>query len=96
MSKPFIVIDDGLRLKIERCTSGWYMAQSLDDSALMTQGETVEDVIANAHDAAKALDESRALMASQLSTPKADTAPAKETKKQARKNSPRKLKTAKV
>lgn len=65
--KYFIVVDGDLRLKMHKGPSGMYVAVSLDVSGLFTQGHTVEDAIANAHDAAKALAESRAIMAKEIS-----------------------------
>lgn len=62
-NKYFIVLDGDLRLKVHKGPSGMYVASSLDIAGLITQGETVEEVIANAHDAAETLAESRALMA---------------------------------
>ena len=59
----FIVIDGDLRLKMHKGPSGMYVAASLDVFGLFTQGRTVEETIANAHDAAKTLAESRAIMA---------------------------------
>ncbi len=61
--KSFIVVDGDLRLTMHKGPSGMYVASSLDVSGLLTQGRTVEEAIANAHDAAKALAESRAVMA---------------------------------
>ncbi len=61
--KYFIVVDGDLRLKMHKGPSGMYVAVSLDVSGLFTQGHTVEETIANARDAAKALAESRAIMA---------------------------------
>jgi predicted RNase H-like HicB family nuclease len=61
--KYFVVVDGDLRLKMHKGPSGMYVAVSLDVSGLFTQGHTVEETIANAHDAAKALAESRAIMA---------------------------------
>ena len=62
--KPFIVIDNGLRILLTP-SDGWYAVQGLDIRGLNTQGRTVEEAIYMAHDAAKALAESRALMAKQ-------------------------------
>ncbi len=61
--KAFIVVDGDLRLKMHKGPSGLYVASSLDVSGLFTQGRTVEETLANAHDAARALAESRAMMA---------------------------------
>lgn len=63
--KSFVVIDNGLRLLLTP-SDGWYAVQGLDIRGLNTQGKTVEEAISMAHDAAKALDESRAIMAKEL------------------------------
>ncbi len=57
--KSFVVIDGDLRLLIERGEK-MYIASSLDIRGLNTQGKTIEEVIENAHDAAKVLAEYRA------------------------------------
>lgn len=64
-SKSFVVIDGDLRLLITP-DSGWYCVQGLDIRGLNTQGRTIEEAIYMAHDAAKALAESRAIMAKEL------------------------------
>lgn len=68
MTKPankessFIVIDNGLRILITP-SDGWYAVQGLDVRGLNTQGRTIEEAIAMAHDAAKALADARKSMA---------------------------------
>jgi predicted RNase H-like HicB family nuclease len=61
-AEPFIVIDKGLRILITP-VDGWYAVQGLDVRGLNTQGRTIEEALAMAHDAAEALAEARALMA---------------------------------
>ena len=63
-NKSFMVVDGELRLKVTP-DSGWYCAEGLDIRGLITQGRTIEEAIANAHAAARALAESRAIMASE-------------------------------
>ncbi|MCC8179466.1 MAG: hypothetical protein LIP23_00920 [Planctomycetes bacterium] len=63
-NKSFMVVDGELRLKITP-DSGWYCVEGLDIKGLVTQGRTIEEAIYMAHDAAKALAESRAIMAAQ-------------------------------
>ncbi len=57
--KSFVVIDGDLRLLVE-CGDRMYVVSSLDVKGLHTQGETIEEAIENAHDAAKLLAEYRA------------------------------------
>ena len=64
-SKPFVVIDGDLRLLITP-DSGWYAVQGLDIRGLNTQGRTIEEAIYMAHDAAKALAASRAIMTKEV------------------------------
>lgn len=64
-ASPFVVIDNGLRLLLTP-DSGWYAVQGLDIRGLNTQGRTIEEAIYMAHDAAKALEEARAIMAKEL------------------------------
>ena len=64
MQNSFMVVDGELRLKVTP-GSGWYVVEGLDIRGLVTQGRTIEEALANAHDAARALAESRAIMASQ-------------------------------
>lgn len=71
-TKPFIVIDNGLRLLITP-VPGWYAVQGLDIRGLNTQGKTIEEAIYMAHDAANALAEARTLMDEEL-TKKAKSA----------------------
>ncbi len=61
VEKSFVVIDGDLRLLLEY-EAGWYTVSSLDIRGLNTQGKTIEEAIANAHDAAKLLAEDRAEM----------------------------------
>ncbi len=63
-SKSFMVVDGELRLKITP-DSGWYCVEGLDIKGLVTQGRTIEEALYMAHDAAKTLAESRAIMAAQ-------------------------------
>lgn len=65
ITKPFVVIDKGLRIQLTP-SDGWYAVQGLDIRGLNTQGRTVEEAIYMAHDAAKALAESRAIMAKEM------------------------------
>ncbi len=59
---PFIVIDKGLRILVTPC-EGWYAVQGMDMRGLNTQGRTIEEAIAMAHDAARALAGAREAMA---------------------------------
>ncbi len=61
IEKSLVVIDGDLRLLLEY-EAGWYTVSSLDIRGLNTQGKTIEEAIANAHDAAKLLAEDRAMM----------------------------------
>ena len=63
-SKSFMVVDGALRLKVTP-SNGWYVVQGLDDDGLLTQGRSIEEAIYMAHDAAKGLAESRAIIAAQ-------------------------------
>lgn len=65
--KQFVVIDGDLRLLITP-GSGWYVVSSLDIRGLNTQGKTIEEAIANAHDAAKLLAEDRTAMMAEISS----------------------------
>ena len=76
--KPFIVIDNGLRILLTP-SDGWYAVQGLDIRGLNTQGRTVEEAIYMAHDAAKALAESRALMAKKTAREAKDAVKARNT-----------------
>ena len=69
----FVVIDGDLRLNVTK-TDKRYIATSLDIHGLNTQGATVEEVIANAHDAAKLLTEIRADMAREIETARKNAA----------------------
>ena len=62
--KSFTVVDGELRLKVTP-SDGWYCVEGLDIKGLVTQGQTIEEALYMAHDAAAALAESRALMAAQ-------------------------------
>ncbi|MDR2390433.1 MAG: type II toxin-antitoxin system HicB family antitoxin [Planctomycetota bacterium] len=68
-NRSFIVVDGDLRLRVVR-TDKWYVASSLDVAGLYTQGKTIEEVIDNAHDAAKCLAESHARMLRELAAAK--------------------------
>ncbi len=57
-TEPFIVIDRGLRILVTPC-EGRYAVQGMDVRGLNTQGRTIEEAIAMAHDAAQALAEAR-------------------------------------
>ncbi len=83
--KSFMVVDGELRLKITP-DSGWYCVEGLDNRGLVAQGRTVEEAIFMAH-AAKALAESRAIMAAQKAakTNKRNTNPSKSNRGQATK-----------
>jgi predicted RNase H-like HicB family nuclease len=61
-AKPFIVIDNGLRILITP-SEGWYAVQGLDVRGLNTQGRTIEEAIYMAYDAARALAGAREMMA---------------------------------
>ncbi len=63
-SKSFTVVDGTLRLKVTP-EEGWYVVQGLDDDGIVTQGRSIEEAIYMAHDAAKGLAESRAIIAAQ-------------------------------
>jgi predicted RNase H-like HicB family nuclease len=63
--KSFVVIDGDLRLLVTPGT-GWYVVSSLDIRGLNTQGKTIEEAIANAHDAAKVLAEDRAAIMKEI------------------------------
>lgn len=82
-NKSFMVVDGELRLKVTP-DSGWYCVEGLDIKGLVTQGRTIEEAIYMAHDAARALAESRAIMAAQ----KAAKAKAQKAKGKAKKATP--------
>lgn len=67
--KSFVVIDGDLRLLVTS-GNGWYVVSSLDIRGLNTQGRTIEEAIANAHDAAKVLAEDREAMLREVSAAK--------------------------
>lgn len=70
MHKDSLVIFSGdLRLLIERGEK-MYIVSSLDIRGLNTQGRTIEEAIANAHDAAKLLAEDRAEMTNEVAAAK--------------------------
>jgi predicted RNase H-like HicB family nuclease len=64
-NRSFVVVDGDLRLRVAK-TKEWYVASSLDVVGLYTQGKTIEEVIDNAHDAAKCLADSHAKMLAEL------------------------------
>jgi predicted RNase H-like HicB family nuclease len=68
-NRGFVVVEGNLRLKVVK-TKKWYVASSLDVAGLYTQGKTIEEVIDNAHDAAKCLSESHAKMLAELAAAK--------------------------
>jgi len=78
--KPFFIIDKGLRIQLTPC-EGWYAVQGLDIRGLNTQGRTIEEAIYMAHDAAKALAESRAIIAKDLAKRAKEAAKAPASKK---------------
>lgn len=63
-SKSFLVVDGELFLRITP-EDGWYIVQGMNDSGLITQGRSIEEAIYMAHDAAKCLAESRAIIAAE-------------------------------
>ena len=62
IKKPFIVISGNLRLRFIP-DSGGFAVIGISPAGLNTQGDTFEEALANAHDAARCLAESRAVMA---------------------------------
>ncbi len=69
-SKSFLVVDGELFLKITRAKK-WYVVEGLNVDGLFTQGRSIEEAIYMAHDAAKCLAESRAMMAAEKNQKKA-------------------------
>ncbi len=63
-SKSFLVVDGELLLKLKR-TDNWYIVEGLNVDGLFTQGRSIEEAIYMAHDAAKCLAESRAMIAAE-------------------------------
>jgi antitoxin HicB len=55
-------------LTLESATEGGYIVTSPLDPELVTEAETLEEAFDNAHDAAKALRQSRAKLLRRLST----------------------------
>lgn len=86
-NKFFVVLAGDLRLRVHKGSSGMYIAESLDIAGLNTQGKTIEEAIANSHDAAETLAESRRLMAADLAS---DKTVAKPTGKKTTKSASRK------
>lgn len=58
--KQYTVSDGKLVLTLQPAEEGGYVVTSPLDPELITEGETLEEVFANAHDAAQALRQSRA------------------------------------
>jgi antitoxin HicB len=67
MSKRYTVGDGKLVLTLEAATEGGFVVKSPLDPELVTEAETVEEAFANAHDALRALSQSRAKLLRQLS-----------------------------
>ncbi|HVC98003.1 MAG TPA: hypothetical protein VND64_30305 [Pirellulales bacterium] len=59
MSKGYMVSDGKLVLRLEPAEEGGYIVTSPLDPELITEGETIEEVFANARDAAAALKQAR-------------------------------------
>jgi predicted RNase H-like HicB family nuclease len=62
IEKPFVVVSGDLKLRFIP-DSGGFAVIGVNPRGLNTQGDTFEEALANAHDAAKCLAESRAIMA---------------------------------
>jgi antitoxin HicB len=69
-SKRYAVSDGKLMLNLEEVQEGGYIVTSPLNPELITQTETIEEALANARDAAKALRQSRAKLMRRLSASK--------------------------
>jgi antitoxin HicB len=67
MNKRYTVSDGKLVLNLEVAEEGGYVVTSPLDPELITEAETIEEAFANAHDAARALKQSRAKLFRRLS-----------------------------
>ena len=70
MSRRYTVSDGKLVLNLEEAEEGGYIVTSPLNPELITEAETIEEAIANARDAAKALKQSRARLMRSLAAPK--------------------------
>ena len=61
IEKPFIVVSGDLKLRFIPDTGGFAVI-GVNIRGLNTQGDTFEEALANAHDAARCLADSRAIM----------------------------------
>ena len=66
MVKKYTVSDGKLVLELQPAEEGGYVATSPLDPELITEGETIAEVFANARDAMKALNQSRAKLMRKL------------------------------
>ena len=66
MSKRYTVSDGKLMLNLEEAEEGGYIVTSPLNPELITQAETIAEAFANARDAAKALNQSRARLMRRL------------------------------
>ena len=67
MNKRYTVSDGKLVLNLDVAEEGGYVVTSPLDPELITEAETIEEAFANAHDAARALKQSRAMLFRRLS-----------------------------
>lgn len=68
MKKTSFTVSDGkLVLDLQPAEEGGYIVTSPLDPELITEAETLEEAFENAHDAAKALRQSRRMLLKQLS-----------------------------
>ncbi len=70
MGKRYTVSDGELVLRLEEAEEGRYIVTAPFIPELITEAETIEEVFANARDAAKALKRSRILLMHRLSPSK--------------------------
>ena len=67
MNKRYTVSDGKLVLQLESADEGGYVVTSPLDPELITEADTIEEAFMNAHDAARALKQSRAKLIRELS-----------------------------
>jgi antitoxin HicB len=70
--KRYTISDGKLVLHLRPAEEGGYLVTSPLDPQLITEAETLEEAFANAHDAAKALRQSRAKLLRQLAAVSAE------------------------
>ena len=66
-NRRYTVSDGKITLCLEEADEGGYVVTAPLDPELISEAETIEQVFANAHDAAKALRQSRAKLMRKLS-----------------------------